>query len=52
MVNILLRAKAAVDIQTIGVIHTFSPDFRKTSHIELARMYSNVKCVQAIFQAM
>ena len=52
MVNILLRAKAAVDIQTVRGIHTFSPDFRKTSHIELARMYSNVKCVQAILRAM
>ena len=52
MVKILLRAKAVVDMQTVGGIDTFYPDWRKTSHIELAKKYSNVKCVQAIIQAI
>ena len=52
IVKILLRAKSVVDMKTVGGIDTFSPDYRKTSHIELARSYSNAKCVKAIFQAI
>ena len=52
IVKLLLKAKSRVDIQTVGGIDTFSPDYKKTSHLEIARKYSNVKCIQANDQAI
>lgn len=52
IVKLLLKAKSRVDIQTVGGIDTFSQDYKKTSHLEIARKYSNVKCIQAIDQAI
>ena len=48
MVKILLLAKAQVDIKTVGGIDTFFPEYKKTSHLAIARKYSNANCIQAI----